>query len=79
MSPAEKHGSRVDRLVRERWIVEETLTHLKAAARKLLRAHASLDRLRATALALRATLRIKDELEKQLAESHCTVQFVYPL
>jgi hypothetical protein len=79
MNPAEKHGSRVDRLVRERWIVEETLTHLKAAARKLLRARASLDRIRATVLALRATLKIKDELEKQLAESHCTVQFVYPL
>jgi hypothetical protein len=79
MNPAEKHGSRVDRLVRERWIVEETLTHLKAAARKMLRAHASLDRIRATALALRATLKIKGELEKQLTESHCTVQFVYPL
>jgi hypothetical protein len=79
MNPAEKHGSRVDRLVRQRWIVEETLTHLKAAARKLLRARASLDRMRATVLALRATLKIKDELEKQLAESHCTVQFVYPL
>jgi hypothetical protein len=79
MNPAEKHGTRVDCLVRERWIVEETLTHLKAAARKLLRAHASLDRIRTAALALRATLKIKDELEKQLAESHCTVQFVYPL
>jgi hypothetical protein len=79
MNSAEKHGSRVDRLVRERWIVEETLTHLKAAARKMLRAHASLDRIRATALALRATLKIKGELEKQLTESHCTVQFVYPL
>ena len=79
MNPAEKYGTRVDCLVRERWIVEETLTHLKAAARKLLRAHASLDRIRATALALRATLKIKDELETQLAESHCTVQFVYPL
>ncbi len=79
MNPAERHDRRVDCLVRERWVVEETLTHLKGAARKLLRAHASLDRIRTTALALRAALKIKDELEKQLAESHCTVQFVYPL
>jgi len=79
MNPAEKHGSRVDWLVRERWIVEESLTTLKAAARKLLRAHAGLDRIRAIALALRTNLKIKDQLEKQLAESHCTVEFVYPL
>ncbi|PYU18990.1 MAG: hypothetical protein DMG32_25275 [Acidobacteria bacterium] len=79
MNPAEKHGSRVDWLVRERWIVEESLTSLKAAARKLLCAHAGLDRIRAIALALRTNLKIKDQLEKQLAESHCTVEFVYPL
>jgi hypothetical protein len=79
MNPAEKHGSRVDWLVRERWIVEESLTTLKAAARKLLRAHAGLDRIRAIALALRTNLKIKHQLEKQLAESHCTVEFVYPL
>ena len=79
MNPAEKHGSRVDWLVRERWIVEESLTSLRAAARNLLRARASLDRVRANALALRETLKIKYELEKQLAESHCTVQFIYPL
>jgi hypothetical protein len=78
MNPAGQHSSRVDCLVRERWTVEETLTTLRAAARKLLRAHAGLDRIRAIALALRTELKIKDELEKQLAESHCTVQFVYP-
>ena len=79
MNPAGQHSSRVDCLVRERWTVEETLTNLRAAARKLLRAHAGLDRMRATALALRTALKIKDELEKQLVESHCTVQFVFPL
>jgi hypothetical protein len=79
MNPAEKRGNRVDWLVRERWIVEESLTALRAAARKSLRAHASLDRIRNIALALRTTLKVRDELEKQLAESHCTVQFVYPL
>lgn len=72
-------SSRIDCLVRERWIVEESLTTLKAASRKLLRDHASLDRVRAVALALRTNLRLKDELEKQLTESHCTVEFVYPL
>jgi hypothetical protein len=79
MKPAGKNDSRVDWLVRERWIVEESLTALRAAARRLLRAHASLDRVRAIALALRTALKTKDELERQLAESHCTVQFVYPL
>jgi hypothetical protein len=79
MNPAATNSSRVDWLVRERWIVEESLTTLKASARGLLRARASLDRIRAVALSLRAALKIKDELEKQLVESHCTVEFVYPL
>jgi hypothetical protein len=79
MNPTENYSTRVDWLVRERWTVEETLTSLRAAARKLLRAHASLDRIRAIALSLRTALKIKDELEKQLAQSHCTVEFVYPL
>ena len=87
MNPAQKNSSRpisrpiskLDCLVRERWNVEESLTTLKAAARKLVRTHAGLDRLRAIALALRTNLKIKLELDKQLAESHCTVQFVYPL
>jgi hypothetical protein len=83
MNPAQKNSSRpisrLDCLVRERWNVEESLTTLKAVARKLVRTHAGLDRIRAIALALRANLKIKDELEKQLALSHCTVQFVYPL
>jgi hypothetical protein len=79
MSPAEKNSSRIDWLVRERWTVEETLTTLKAAARQLLRARASLDRIRAVAIELSTTLKLKDELERQLTESHCTVQFVYPL
>jgi len=79
MNPAQRSISRIDCLVRERWNVEESLTILKAAARKLVRTHAGLDRIRAIALALRANLKIKVELEKQLAESHCTVQFVYPL
>jgi hypothetical protein len=72
--------SRIDRLVRERWSVEETLTTLKATARQLLRHHGSFDRrMRVIARQLRAAIKIKTELEKQLAESHCTVQFVYPL
>lgn len=80
MHPVERRSSsRVDWLVRERWIVEESLTALRASARKLLRARASLDRIRAIALALRATLKIKEELESRLAECHCTVGFVYPL
>ena len=83
MNPAQKNScrpiSRLDCLVRERWNVEESLTTLKAAARKLVRTHAGLDRIRAIALALRTNLRIKDELEKQLALSHCTVRFVYSL
>ena len=79
MNPADKNSSRIDCLVRERWIVEESLTTLRAAARKLLRAHAGLDRIRAIALALRAALQVKNELERQLTDSHCTIQFVYPL
>ena len=79
MNPAQKNSTRVDCLVRERWAVEESLTTLKASARRLVRTHAGLDRISAVALALRTNLKIKDELEKQLAESHCTVQFVYPL
>jgi hypothetical protein len=83
MNQAEKinsrPNSRIDCLVRERWIVEESLTTLKAAARKLVRTHDGLDRIRAIALALRTNLKIKDELEKQLAQSHCTVHFVCPL
>jgi len=79
MNPLEKYSSRIDRLVCERWNVEESLTTLRATARKVLRAHAGLDRIRAIALALRAALKIKNELEMQLAESHCTVEFVYPL
>ncbi len=83
MNPAQKKSSRpisrLDCLVRERWNVEESLTTLKAVARKLVRTHSGLDRIRAVALALRTNLKIKEELEKQLAQSRCTVQFVYPL
>jgi hypothetical protein len=83
MNPAQKNSSwpisRLDCLVRERWNVEESLTTLRAVARKLVRTHAGLDRIRAIALALGTNLKVKDELEKQLAQSHCTVQFVYPL
>jgi hypothetical protein len=83
MNPAQKNScrpiSRLDCLVRERWNVEESLIALKAAARKLVRTHAGLDRIHAIALALRTNLKTKLELDKQLAESHCTVQFVYPL
>jgi hypothetical protein len=71
--------SRIDRLVRERWTVEETLTTLKAAVRQLLRNHASFDRMRVIARQLQAAIKTRGELEKQLAESHCTVQFVHPL
>lgn len=78
MYPAEK-TDRIHRLVRERWNIEERVTVLKAVARHLLRAHAGLDRINELAIRLRAALRIKDELDRQLAESHCTVQFVYPL
>lgn len=74
-----EENSRIDRLVRERWAVEETLTILKTAVRQLLREHASFDRMRIVAGQLRVAIKIKGELEKQLAESHCTVQFVYPL
>lgn len=83
MNPAQKNSSRpisrLDCLVRERWNVEESLTTLKASARKLVRTHAGLDRIRAIALALRTNLETKLELDRQLAESHCTVRFVYPL
>lgn len=74
-----ENNNRIDRLVRERWTVEETLTDLKATVRQLLREHASFDRMRVIARQLRVAIKIKAELEKQLAESHCTVQFVYPL
>ena len=78
MHPAER-TDRIDRLVRERWNVEETLTALKTAARQLLCARASRYRISELTIQLRAALKIKDELDRQLAESHCTVQFVYPL
>jgi hypothetical protein len=78
MNQIEKNN-RIDRLVRERWAVEETLTTLKAAVRQLLHDRASFERMRVIASQLRVALKIKGELEKQLAESHCTVQFVYPL
>jgi hypothetical protein len=71
--------SRIDRLVRERWNLEETLTILKAACRKLLRSRASLDRIRAVAAELRGALQIKAQLEKQLTEAHCSVEFFYAL
>lgn len=78
MYPSPK-SNRIDRLVRERWHIEVRLTVLKAAARQLLHARASLDRISELAIRLRAALRTKDELDRQLAESHCIVQFVYPL
>jgi hypothetical protein len=78
MNQTEKNN-RIDRLVRERWAVEETLTALKAAVRRLLREHASFDRMSVIGRQLRAATKVKGELEKQLAESHCTVRFVYPL
>ena len=74
-----EENNRIDGLVRERWIVEERLTTLKAAVRRLLREHASSDRMRVIARQLQVAIKIRGELEKQLAESHCTVQFVYPL
>ena len=74
-----EENSRIDRLVRERWAVEENLTVLKATVRQLLREHAGFDRMRMIARQLRMAIKIKTELEKQLAESHCRVQFVYPL
>ena len=74
-----ENGSRIDRLVRERWNVEETLTTLKAAVRRLLRDRAGFERMRETGHQLRAAVQIKNELEKQLAESYRTVRFVYPL
>jgi hypothetical protein len=75
----EEKNSRIDRLVRERWNMEETLTILRAACRKLLRSRASLDRIRAVAAELRGASQIKAELERQLIEAHCTVQFFYAL
>ena len=75
----QRKESHIDQLVRERWNLEETLTILKAACRKLLRSRASLDRIRAVAAELRGTLQIKAELEKQLTEEHCTVQFICAL
>jgi hypothetical protein len=74
-----ERNSHIDWLVRERWTVEEKLTTLKAAVRQLLRNHASFGRMRVIARQLQAAIKIKDELERQLTESHCTVQFVYPL
>lgn len=38
MNPIESND-RIDRLVRERWTVEERVTGLKAAVRQLLREH----------------------------------------
>jgi hypothetical protein len=75
----QRKESHIDRLVRERWNLEEALTILKAACRKLLRSRASLDRIRAVAAELRGTLQIKAELEKQLTEARCTVEFFYAL
>lgn len=74
-----ENNKRIDRLVRERWMVEERLTKLKAAVRQLLRDHAGFDRIRVIARELRSAIKIKHELEKQLTESRCTVQFIYPL
>jgi len=59
--------------------VEETLTTLKAAVRKLLRDRASFDRMLVIAHQLQVAIKIKGELEKQLTECHCSIQFVYPL
>jgi hypothetical protein len=74
-----QNSDRIDRLVRERWKVEETLTTLKAAVRRLLRDHSSFEHMSVIGRQLRAAIKIKRELERQLADSHCTVQFVYPL
>jgi chaperonin cofactor prefoldin len=38
-----ENNKRIDRLVRERWMVEERLTTLKAAVRQLLRDHAGFE------------------------------------
>jgi hypothetical protein len=72
-------NNRLDRLVRERWAVEKSLTALRATVRQMLRDRAGFDRLSVIARELRAAIKIKRALEKQLTESHCTVQFVYPL
>lgn len=74
-----QNNSRIDRLVRERWNVEETLTTLKAAVRQLLRDHASFERMREIGRQLRTTVQTKNELDKQLAECNRTIRFVYPL
>ena len=71
-------NGRIDRLVRQRWIIEERLITLQAAVRQLLRDHA-FERMAVIGGQLRAAMKIKRELEKQLGESHCTVQSVYPL
>jgi len=74
-----KSISRLDCLVLERWTVDQSLTTLRAAARQSLRTRAGLDRIRAVAAQLRDALHMKNELERQLVEVHCTVPFVYPL
>lgn len=74
-----ENNHHIDRLVRERWTMEERLTTLKAAVRQLLRDHASFDRMSVIGRQLRAAIKVKRELERQLADSHCTVQFVHPL
>jgi hypothetical protein len=74
-----EENNRIDRLVRERWAIEGTLTALEAAVRRLLSDHASFDRVNVIARQVRSAIEIKRELEKQLAESHCTVKFLYPL
>ena len=71
--------SRIDRLVRERWNLEETPNHPQGACRKLLRSRASLEHIRVVAAELRGALQIKAQLEKQLTEAHCSVEFFYAL
>ncbi|HZP33713.1 MAG TPA: hypothetical protein VFB23_10175 [Candidatus Acidoferrales bacterium] len=73
-----EENNRVDRLVRQRCAVEQTLTALKAAVRQLLRDHAGFDRVSVIARQIRTAIKVKRELEKQLAQSHSTVRFVYP-
>jgi hypothetical protein len=74
-----EENSRIEQLVRERRAVEETLTALQAAVRQLLRDRASFERVSVIGRQLRTATKIKRELEKQLAESHCTVRLVCPL
>lgn len=64
-------NSRIDRLMRERWAVEETLSTLKAAIRQLLRDHAGFDRMRIIASQLQAAIRANWESSSQ----HFTVPF----